>query len=160
MDETKVMQQFLISVHMGTATIRELEKQTQNADTKRLWNELQDSFSQHEQQIQKTMRQLGVEPKNTLGCREKMAVCMEKMKAKNKNDFTLILMGMDAIEMGIRGALQFLYDHDGMNPIFLHEAVEVIEDYDNLLTKLKDHAQDYLHIEQWKQKKNFENMEG
>lgn len=159
MDETKAMQQFLISVHMGSATIRELEKQTQDVDTKRLWNELLDSFSQHERQIQKTMQQLGVEPKNKLRCREKMAVCIEKMRAKNKSDFTLLLMGIDAVEMGIRGALQFLYDHDGMNPIFLHEAVEVVEDYDNLLTKLKDHAQDYLHLDQWKKKKNFEDVE-
>ena len=159
MNENKEMNVFLSSLHMGTATLRELERITKNLETKKIFIEILDRLAKHEQMITDTIVKLNCDPTDRLTCGEKMIIMMCKMKAKKKSDFEITMYGIDAIQKGIQGALTFLYEHADLNPIFLHVAVEVLEDYDNILTRLKEHATSFLSLETYKEQKSFEQTE-
>lgn len=147
MNDAKAMQKFLSSVHMGSAVMRVLEKNTKDIASKKIFIDILHVFKGHENNLKSVMMDLSVDADVGLTCGGKMAVWMTKIKARTKDDFHIILFGIDAMEMGIKGALTFLYEHAKMNTDFLHAAVEVLEDYDNLLTRLKEHAHNYLKLE-------------
>ncbi len=151
MNDANAMQKFLSSVHMGSAVMRVLEKNAKDIASKKIFVDILHVFKNHEENLQSVMQDLSVDYNVRLTCGGKMAIWMTKMKARTKDDFHIILLGIDAMEMGIEGALTFLYDHANMNTNFLHAAIEVLEDYDNLLTRLKMHAHDYLKIETYQE---------
>ncbi len=153
MNENRAMRKFLSSVHMGSAIIKELDRHSENLATKRIWMEILNSMADHENSLVNILRDLNVNTSVKLTCREKMSIWMTKMRMKMKDEFEIVLLGIEAIQMGITGALQFLYDHHRVNYKFINVAIEVVEDYDNFLTKLKLYAQDHLNVDKWKEKK-------
>lgn len=151
MNESRVMRKFLSSVHMGSAIVKECDRWSDDLEIKRIWMEILDSMAAHEKALINILKDLNINASVNLTCGEKMGIMMTKMKLKTKDDFAIALLGIEAMQMGITGSLQFLYDHRYINQQFVDTAIEIVEDYDNFLTKLKIYAQKSVNVEKWLQ---------
>lgn len=149
MNESRIMRRFLSSVHMGSAIVKECDRRSDDLKIKRIWMEILDSMAAHEKALINILKDLNVNASVNLTCGEKMGILMTKMKLKSKDDFAVALLGIEAMQMGITGSLQFLYDHRYINQQFVDTAIEIVEDYDNFLTKLKIYAQKLVNVEKW-----------
>ncbi len=151
MNESRIMRKFLSSVHMGSAIVKEFDRRSDDLEIKRIWIEILNSMAAHEEALINILKDLNINANVNLTCGEKMGIFMTKMKLKTKDDFAIALLGIEAMQMGITGSLQFLYDHRYVNQQFVDTATEIVEDYDNFLTKLKLYAQKLVNVEKWLQ---------
>lgn len=134
------LNKFLSYIHMGNEVFRVYYKHSEkikSEELKKLVVEIQEEFKKHEEKITNIIKEEGYEPVDSLTLSGKMGVFMEQLKIVD-DEFLLALEALKAVNMGEVSALKFLNEHENMNEELTKDIKEIISDYDDIKTKIKE----------------------
>lgn len=139
--EEKNMLDFLSAVQMGKRIFEVYYEKTANKSLKELIKETLTIFSNHEEKLKNIISAQGYNYCSCLKLSQKMAIYMEKIKVRNKNDFYLCLEIISSIKTAINKALVFVFrNHEKFSPSYLDACKEIIRDYDDIMIQYKEFA--------------------
>ncbi len=139
--EEKNMKDFLSAVEMGNKIFSLYENAAINKELKSYIKDSKDLFVNHEMKLKELLKKEGYNNITPLKLTQKMAIFMEKIKIKNKNDFYLCLEIISSLKTAMVKGLVFLKNNNNKVSLdYVNAAKEVIRDYDDVLLKYKDFA--------------------
>lgn len=135
---------FLRSIHMGTQTFRVYKEKTTDVKLLNLFDEALKVFKKHENILTALLLDLEIDPTDELSIGNDFVIMMERMK-KPCCDFAVGIYALKALNMGLIGGLEFIYEHRDFS--LKHKLIlnEVIDDYVILIKKHLEKLQEFCN---------------
>jgi len=146
MEKTKELNKFLSYIHMGNSVYRIYYEEAKKINNESLTKEIvhiQEIFKKHEESITKLINELGEEATNSLTAAGLMGLYKEKMKVF-ENSFDICISAIKTTNMGMISAIKFLEDNNKLPEKVISHIKEVINDYLDILSVLKNYILDNL----------------
>ena len=146
MEKTNELNKFLPYIHMGNSVYRIYYEEAKKINNESLTKEIvhiQEIFKKHEESITKLINELGEEATNSLTAAGLMGLYKEKMKVF-ENSFDICISAIKTTNMGMISAIKFLEDNNKLPEKVISHIKEVINDYLDILSVLKNYILDNL----------------